>query len=77
MDVQSLGRILLVIGLGIAFVGGLFMLFGRLPINLGNLPGDIRIQRENMSCFFPLGTMLLLSIVLTVVLNLLVRLFNR
>ncbi|MCC6492926.1 MAG: DUF2905 domain-containing protein [Pirellulales bacterium] len=40
---------------------------------LGRLPGDIRIQQDGFACFFPLMTGLLLSIVLTVVLNLIFR----
>ncbi|MER3457766.1 MAG: DUF2905 domain-containing protein, partial [Chloroflexota bacterium] len=41
---------------------------------LGNLPGDIRIERDGFSCFFPLATSILLSLLLTVILNLILRL---
>ena len=67
----DLGKILLVVGLLIAGVGLLAVLGIRLP--LGNLPGDIRIEGERGAIFIPLATMLLISIVLTVVLNLLLR----
>lgn len=67
----EIGRILLVVGLLIAGVGLLIMLGLRLP--LGNLPGDIRIEGERGTIIIPLATMLLISIVLTLVLNLLLR----
>lgn len=79
MDVQSLGRILLLVGLGLMLLGGILLLFGRLPIlsDLGRLPGDLRFENHNLTCLIPLGTMLLLSIVLTLVVNILIRLINR
>jgi len=76
MDLNDLGKWLLAIGLVIAAVGGLLWLLGRIPF-LGNLPGDIRIQNENFGCFVPLGTMLLLSLILTVLLNIVVRLLKK
>jgi hypothetical protein len=67
----DVGRILLVVGLLIAGVGLLAVVGFRIP--LGNLPGDIRIEGENGTIVIPIGTMIVISIVLTVVLNLLVR----
>jgi len=76
LDLSTLGKMLLFIGGGI-FVLGLILLFaGKLPW-LGRLPGDIVIHREGFSCYFPIVTMILLSVVLTVLLNLIVRLLNR
>lgn len=79
MDMQNLGRLLIIMGIGIALLGGLFLLAGKIPIlkQFGNLPGDIRIQAQGFSCFFPLVSMTLLSIILTVVLNLFIRLLDR
>jgi len=76
MDLNDLGKWLLVLGLVIAAAGGLLWLLGRIPF-LGNLPGDIRIQNENFGCFIPLGTMILLSLILTVLLNIALRLLNK
>jgi len=73
---SDLGKWMLVIGLVIAAVGGVLWLLGRISF-LGNLPGDIRIQTENFGCFIPLGTMILLSLILTVVLNIVLRLLNK
>jgi hypothetical protein len=70
---QQFGRVLLVMGGAIALVG-LFMIFGsRLPLRIGRLPLDIHIQRGNYSFYFPLGTSILVSIVLTLVFGLLNR----
>ena len=70
---QQFGRVLLVMGGAIALLG-LFMIFGsRLPLRIGRLPLDIHIQRGNYSFYFPLGTSILVSIVLTLVFGLLNR----
>jgi hypothetical protein len=73
----SLARLLITFGLVLLVMGGLLYLFARLDLPLGRLPGDIRIERENFSCVFPLMTMILISIVLTVLLNLILRWLNR
>ncbi|CAN5578361.1 hypothetical protein BH20CHL6_BH20CHL6_14900 [soil metagenome] len=67
----ELGRVLLVVGLVIAAVGLLAVLGVRLP--LGRLPGDIVIGGEGGSIFIPVATMIVLSIVLTVIVNVLTR----
>jgi hypothetical protein len=67
----EIGKILLVVGLLIAGIGLLAVLGVRLP--LGNLPGDIRIEGERGAIVIPLATMIVISIVLTVLLNLLLR----
>ena len=77
MDLTSLGKGIVVIGLLLIVVGGLFWLLGRSGLPVGRLPGDIRIERENVSCYVPIATMILLSVVLTILLNILVRLLNR
>ena len=69
---SELGRALVVLGLVIAAVGLLLVVFDRVPW-LGRLPGDISIQRGNWTFYFPLGTSILLSIVLTLVLWLIGR----
>jgi hypothetical protein len=70
---QQFGRVLVVMGGVIALVG-LLMVFGsRLPFRIGRLPLDIHIQRGNYSFYFPLGTSILVSIVLTLVFGLLNR----
>ena len=67
----ELGRILLVIGVLLVIVGGLAVLGVRLPF--GRLPGDIAIEGERGGFYFPVVTMIVVSIVLTVVLNIFLR----
>ena len=62
------GMILVVAGLIIYFAGNKFAWFG-------HLPGDIRIEKENMRLYFPITTMLILSIVVSVVFWLIKKLF--
>ena len=70
--VASFGRILVVVG-AVILITGLVMILGpRIPI-LGNLPGDIRIERENATIFIPLGTMLVVSVAASLILALLNR----
>lgn len=64
---SDVGKILVMIGLGIAALGGLIWLAGYLHLPLGRLPGDIRIERENFKFYFPLVTCLLISVVLTLI----------
>jgi hypothetical protein len=71
-DLSSFGRLLLLAGLGLAAIGLLIMVAGRLPF-LGRLPGDILVQRGNVTIYVPLATMILLSLLLTLVLNLFAR----
>jgi hypothetical protein len=68
----DLGRLLIVLGLVVVALGVVLVVFGRVP-GLGRLPGDFSIQRGNWACFFPLGTSIVLSVVLTVVLGLIGR----
>ncbi|MCI0397874.1 MAG: DUF2905 domain-containing protein [Chloroflexi bacterium] len=71
------GKLLIIIGLVIAFVGALILIATRYFPWLGNLPGDIRIERENFRFYFPLATMLLISILGSILLNIIIRIFRR
>ena len=64
---RELGKWLVLLGLIVAAVGGLFLVGGRLPFRLGRLPGDIAIQGRRSSFYFPIVTCILLSVVLTLV----------
>ena len=73
--VGDMGRILVWSGLAIAGFGGLLLLGQAVPgLRLGRLPGDIRIERGNVSFYFPITTMLLLSAIVSVALWLFGRL---
>jgi hypothetical protein len=71
MDMGTVGRLLLVVGIVVAAVGGFLALGGRLPF--GRLPGDISIQGQNAGFFFPIVSCVVISVVLTVVLNIVIR----
>lgn len=58
------GKALIAIGLFLVLIG-LFLTFGGKVPWLGKLPGDIRIERDNFSIYFPLGTSVLLSLILS------------
>ena len=68
---SDIGKILVVIGLALAVLGGLLWLGGRMNLPLGRLPGDIRIEREHFKFYFPLATCVLISVVMTLILWLL------
>lgn len=68
----NIGRWLIGIGVALVGLGLLLLLLGRVPW-LGRLPGDIVIERPGLTIYIPLGTMLLISLVLTLLANLIGR----
>jgi hypothetical protein len=73
---NDLGRLLIGVGLVLLIAGSLLLLLGRTGFPLGRLPGDISYRGKNLSVYFPLGTSILLSVVLSLVFYLLSR-FRR
>ncbi len=74
---SDFGRILVIIGLVIALCGVLILVAVRHFPWLGHLPGDIFYERGNVKIYFPLATMLLISLLGSVLLNILMRIFRR
>jgi len=74
-DFSDLGRMLVIAGAVLALIGILVMVGPRIPF-LGRLPGDIFIQRDGVTIIFPIVTMILVSVVLTIVLNVVARIFR-
>jgi hypothetical protein len=70
---DQLGRMLLIVGAILALLGLLFLLGPKLPFRLGRLPLDFHYQRGNFSFYFPLGTSILLSVLLTLLFSVLYR----
>jgi hypothetical protein len=68
---MPLGKTLVIVGLSLAALGALLWLGER--VGLGRLPGDLSFQAKNFSFHFPIATSLLLSLVLTVLLNVVFR----
>ncbi len=75
MDLQSIGKLLVAAGVGLALLGVMMWLGGRM--GLGGLPGDVRLSSERWGCYFPIASMIVLSLILTVVANLVLRIWNR
>jgi hypothetical protein len=73
METDNLARWLILGGLIVAGLGGVLWLAGRLGLPLGRLPGDLRFETGGVSCFVPLATSVLLSLALTLIINLLAR----
>jgi hypothetical protein len=73
---NDLGRLLVGLGLVLLVAGGLLLLLGRTGFPLGKLPGDISYRGKNVNVYFPLGTSVLLSVLLSVVFYILSR-FRR
>jgi hypothetical protein len=79
MDLNTAGRTVIYLGIALVILGGTLMLFSRVPFlkNLGHMPGDVRVQGNNFSCFFPIVSMIIISILLSLALNIILRLLNR
>ena len=70
---EAIGRILVAVGAVLALLGGLVLLLSRF-VRLGHLPLDIRIERGRSAIYLPLGSAILISLLATLLLNLLLRL---
>jgi len=75
MDFGALGRLLLLVGAGIVLLGLILIALARL-FGIGHLPGDVTIRLDNVTVFFPIVSCLILSIVLTILLNLIIRIIR-
>jgi hypothetical protein len=64
---EQFGKLLVVMGIVIVIVGALLMLGPRLPFRIGRLPLDFTYQRDNFTFYFPLGTSILISLILTLI----------
>ena len=71
MGLEGIGKLLIGGALVLLVLGGLFLLLGRFGVD--RLPGDLVFRRGNFTLYFPLGLMILLSVVGTIVLNIIFR----
>ena len=71
MGLESIGKLLIGGALVLLVAGGLFLLLSR--IGMDRLPGDLVFRRGNLTVYFPIGVMILVSIVGTILLNLFLR----
>lgn len=78
MDMQQVGRLLLILGIGIAVVGGLFVLLGGQEwVRRLFEAGTLRAEGGGVTCIVPILGSIILSIFGTIVLNIIIRLINK
>jgi hypothetical protein len=75
-NLEVIGRWLVIFGIVLAVIGGIIWILGRF-FGLNDLPGTLRIEGPGITCVFPVLAMIVISVVLTVILNLAARWFNR
>jgi hypothetical protein len=76
VDLEGLGKILLIFG-GVIIVVGLLLVFSQNIPFLGKLPGDIFVKKDNLSFYFPIVTFVIISIVLTIIINVVIYFWKK
>ena len=77
MNMESIARYLMLGGIILFLVGGGVYFAAKFGISLGRLPGDIRIEGENGSFYFPVTSSILISVVLSILLNIISRFLKK
>ncbi|TAJ06912.1 DUF2905 domain-containing protein [Marinilabiliaceae bacterium JC017] len=72
---HSLGKWIIVAGILITIIGLIIFFFGNKLNWIGHLPGDIKLERKHFKIYFPITTMVLASILITIIINLIKKLF--
>ncbi len=72
---QETGKYILLIGLGVVLIGALIYFFHDKLHWIGRLPGDIRVEKENFRFYFPITTMIIISILVTIIIRLVRKFF--
>ena len=75
MSLEALGRALIGLAAVLIVVGGLLILFGK--IGFLKLPGDVLLRRGNTSVFWPIATSIIVSVILTILINVVIWLWRR
>ena len=74
---EQFGKAFIFLGVLLTIFGVLMLLLSKFPLSFGNLPGDIKIEKGNFTLYLPLASSLILSLILTGLLNLIVALLNK
>ena len=74
---ENLARFMVIGGIVLILIGGGVYLAAKFGIPFGRLPGDIRIEGKNGSFYFPIVSSILVSLILTIVLNVIARLLRK
>ena len=77
MDSSAIGKSLILFGIGIVLLGGILWGGSRLGIPLGKLPGDIFYQKDKVGFYIPIVTCVVVSLALTVIINLFLWIFRK
>jgi hypothetical protein len=77
MESSNFGKWFIYVGLGLVVIGLLIWLGSKIGISFGKLPGDIHVQKEKFSFYFPIATSILISVVLTLIINLIFWLLKK
>ena len=77
MKMENLARYIILAGILLIVIGVIVFGFAKLNLPLGRLPGDIHIEGKNGSFYFPLTTSILVSVVLTILLNVIGRFLRK
>lgn len=76
-EMPALARIFITLGIIFLVMGGLIYFSVSLHLPLGHLPGDIHIHGKNGDFYFPLATCILISIIITILINLVLGIFKK
>jgi hypothetical protein len=77
MDISTIGKMIVLAGLAVVVLGLLLWIGSKIGLPFGSLPGDIRVNRPGFSFRFPLMTGIVLSIILTILVNLFFWFFRK
>ncbi|MFP4128615.1 MAG: DUF2905 domain-containing protein [Desulfonatronovibrio sp.] len=69
-DWTGFGKSIIIAGIVLVIIGAVILFKDKLPFGIGRLPGDIFIERKNFRFYFPLGTSIVVSIILTLIFSL-------
>ena len=74
---ENIARYLMIGGVILFLMGGGVYLAAKFGLPLGRLPGDIHLQNGNFTFYFPLASSILISVILTILLNIIARFFRK
>jgi len=74
---ENIARYLMIGGVILFLIGGGVYLASKFGLPLGHLPGDIHFQNGNFTFYFPLASSILISVILTILLNIIIRFIRK
>ena len=74
---ENIARYIILAGVALIIIGVLVYGLGKLNLPLGRLPGDIRVEGQNGSFYFPLTSSILVSIILSLLLNIITKFLKK